>query len=234
MGGHHSRPERKLNAVVNAMASTIVNSQSNCLSDAKNQVMIKFGKVTGTAIVKNVKIQQIASAQASCDFETSVEIGSILPPLQSMLDTVIQQTKGVDSKDKSSIVDNISRSVTKNMVTSCLATAVNSFSLDVGKVGGNVDIENLNMYQYAHTSIQNCLLSNNTKVGDTSLSNYITDNLGPYDINDPFGNPVVCNEAEKWTQYMYIAVGAAVIILLAFVIAAIVVGTGKSPGLNNQ
>lgn len=229
MGGGHST-ERKVNAVLDAMSSTIVKDQGKCLAQAANSVWIEAAGANN-AIIRNVTINQSASATASCDFNDSVQIGALQTSLQDMLNGIITSANK-ESADNVNITDSISRSVTKDNVTSCVQNAVNNFRIQVGTVSGTLSVTDLNINQVATSSIKECLAGGNTKVGDVPLQKYLTNNLGPYNVLDSDGNPVVCAATESYAIKTKASLLIAGVILLLFVIVSIVVMTYHSSSPN--
>lgn len=229
MGAGASRNRRKVQAVLDAVADTVVSSQATCLAAARNRVLID---VVGAdnVIIQNVLVQQRALATASCNFATSINVGTLLPSLRSMLDAVVQGTNA-QAQNKVRFTQTIAQSVAQDLVASCLTRAVNDYRLRLTQAvasGSTVAIRDVDIHQLARAHLAACLLSNAVTAGRAqSLGDFIADNIGPFNVLAPDGNALVCEGVERYREYTYYAFGVAgAVLLLCFVIAAIIAARG--------
>lgn len=253
MGNSSSRSVR---AILDLTASTIVNVNQSCLANAQNQILIKVGGATNVTL-QNLNITQVADADVSCIFEADLDLQSTITGVADKLDNIVQQANASGSVDfdvltgstffdhsstNISVTNRIANSLTRNMVTTCLASAINSYKIQIGKVGGNFTIKDMNINQVAKAHIIECLSTVKVDTGngtnDPTLPDYVAQKLDNNIISlkpgwqqhmgpDFWANEQQAN-GQNFEKYgTYAAAGAAGVATIVAAVAAVFIPSNK-------
>lgn len=225
MGAGHSTS--RANAVLDLMSKTMVQVQSACIAEARDQALIQVGRAKNFTML-NDHINQSATAAASCSSKTHVDVGDagIQNQLKEQLNAMFSGTNG-NGATSSSIAEEISKSITKKTISSCVAQSVNVFKAEFGKVGGDFNVNNFNLNQVAESEIKKCIMNSDVKVGNVPLMEYLKTNLNGLDINPGISAPgsdetIRCELIKPYKTATYASVSIAFIILFICLVAAII------------
>lgn len=217
----------RANAVLDLMSKTMVQVQSSCIAEARDQALIQVGRAKNFNML-NDHINQAAKATASCSSKTNVGVGDtgIQEELKKQLNAMISGSNS-SGATSSSVVNQISESITKKTVSSCVAQSVNVFKAEFGKVGGDFNVNNFNLNQVAEAEIKKCIMNSDIKVGNVPLVTYLNKNLEGFDINPGISAPgsdetILCQMVKPYKMATYSVVGITFLVLLACVIAAVI------------
>lgn len=158
---------RYVQAILDIVSSSVVKINQSCLASARNSVLIDVLGASNV-IVRNLNISQTADASISCQFTNNVSVASTVAGVERMLDDLIEQTNATgktkstggafnDSTDIVKVTNRIANSLTKDIVNTCLAEAVNDFRLQIKRTKGTVTIHDMDIFQLATAHVQKCI-----------------------------------------------------------------------------
>lgn len=226
MGNHSSS---HVSAVLSVMAATIVNSQQSCLATAQSSVAINI-LGADNVFIKRLQIHQESSANTSCEFgfNASISMDSVIASVEQMLDKLIVQQKlhssgFFDTSETHTKVSNkLATSISQNMISSCMAEAVNSFRIKIQRTAHNVTLHDLDISSIAIATVTQCLMSQNVSDGSNKvpLSEYIEQNFKNGTISIRPGINIGPRIQKKTEQIMLAAAGGTAVLatIAAFVI----------------
>ena len=212
---------RRVEAVLNMISETVVDSQSLCLANAENRVLIETGGAENVT-VENVFIDQVSDATVDCNNETTVQLGTLNTDISARLNEIIQAADNTDSaadETKVRLVNDITTAVNERVVSSCIANAINTYEVTAEEVAGNVNVIDLNINQVAKAEMKNCLNSNNIRVGTVPLRQYLETELANFNVVPPAGagDPVACDAVQRTQMMSYGSIGAALLLIIVMV-----------------
>lgn len=171
----------KTSTVLNIISSVMVSVNQNCITTAANSAILEFGKAK-VVNINGLTIASTISNSQNCTVEQNVQIGPLHDELKSTLLDHMRTAANAINGDTVSLVTNISESITATVVSSCMATAINSLNIDIQNVPGKITIHDVNISQKATASIAQCLTKANIRVGNVPLQNFIEDNEPNFDL----------------------------------------------------
>lgn len=176
------RRSRNVDATLNMLAKTVVRAEGRCLAVAENKVLLEFNNARSVT-VENVDIKQVADASVDCTQTVNVRAGSTLPDVERQMQRLVKTANSTGGK-RVKVVEDVTQAITRNSMKSCMATAINDFEAAVADVGGDVRVADLKIDQMAEARIRDCLMSDNVRVGDVPLREYLAMELPKYTLDD--------------------------------------------------
>lgn len=165
--------KRNVDAVLDAISSTVVNSQSMCLAMAENRILLQFAGANNVTI-ENLTVNMVADAEvSSCSQTNSFDIDA----LNKDVTTALNDLLGPTVKTKSKIIEDIKNFVNIDLVQKCYATSLNRYNIEINKVGNDVFVKDLNIEQIAKSTVKDVIQNNTFKIGTDSLSDYLDKQL---------------------------------------------------------
>lgn len=186
--GNKSSVVKEVSATLEMISSTVVSSNKSCLATAANKILISIGKADNVTI-RDVTITQVADAELECVQESTIQIGNTVGNVEAALDKIIVEAtasgasldafgsrlfRAVKAETTTKVTNRIAHALNAQMVSQCLAESVNSFTIRAKEVHGDVNIINLSIEQVAHAQVKTCMQSDNIKVGEMPMVEYIT------------------------------------------------------------
>ena len=144
--------------------------------------MLKFGHAK-EVVITGLNVESHATTSKNCVQSKLVQIGPLHDALRKRLTQEMKTGVNRIRGDTVSLITNIVSSITVNVVSSCMATAINNVVIDIQNVKGTVTIENLHITQKAVATINKCIQSDSVRVGNVPLSKFIEQNEDSFDIN---------------------------------------------------
>jgi hypothetical protein len=212
---------RRVDAVLNMIAETVIDSQSLCLAAAENKVLIDIGGAQNVT-VENLFIDQVADASVNCTNDSTIQLGSLHDDISEKLNGMVQSANSIDSdadETKIKLINDVVKAVNQSAVSACITSAVNEFEATAKNVTGDVNIVDLNINQVATAHMDKCLNSTSIKVSGVPLRDYLEEALAPYNVVPPPGKgaPVACDAVQQSQMMSYGAIGAALLLTAAMI-----------------
>ena len=218
--------KKHVDAIVDLIASTIVEVNSNCMAVAANRVQIEIGKAKAVEF-NNTTINQVAEAEVSCQQNATVQAGmqDIQRTLKEKLDAIVQESKNVKqskgrSVSKAKFIERLTESINVPVVDSCVSNAVNSYKLQIGETDARVRFLNFNIEQFARSEIKKCLSTQNVKVGEVPLVQFLENELPQFEVALP--EEQVCPKVRETYQTAYIVGGSTAAIIVVMIAAFVI------------
>jgi len=161
----------KTDAVIDALAATVVQARSSCLATALNQALLAAAD-SNNVVVRNVRVTQAAFAQTTCRLDTTVDNSSLVSDLRDALANVVQ---GTDLADVSKFRDEVTFAVSQSFVNDALADAVNAYTATAS--GGSINFVNLNITQIATARVRARILTDARTRDGRLLRDYIAQSI---------------------------------------------------------
>jgi hypothetical protein len=225
MGGK-AQVKKHVDAIVDLIASTIVDVKSNCMAVAINEIQIEIGEAKAVKFV-NTTINQVADAALSCQQNATVQAGmqDIQKILKEKLDEILQNSKNMtqskeNSVSKAKFIERLTNSFTMPVIDGCVTNAINSYKFRIGETDAPVLFLNFNLEQFARSEIKKCLSTQNIKVGDIPLVDFLENELPQFEVALP--EEEACPEVRETYQTAYI-VGGSTAAIIVIMIAAFVI-----------
>jgi len=156
------------------MARNIVKRQSTCLASTENKILIDIGSAKSVNL-QDVIITQVADASAQCELGLKITDADVKSAVSSVLDDANMPKGLIDEIVAEMKVDGSGASSVSKLVSSCVASSVNDFRVEVGRVGGSVAIMDLSLEQIATARVAQCL--DNVYANDMPLRQVLAEKL---------------------------------------------------------
>lgn len=183
---------KNVQAILDTMAATIVKVNQSCLASAGNLVLIDI-MGADNVLLQNLDITQSATASADCVLLSDVSVASTVANVTQALDNLVSQIHGSKapaplfnhgifdtSVTDTKVTNRIATTLTKQVLSTCLANAVNAYKLVIHRLGGNVTIRDMDITQVAVAQVTRCVSQIHIQTDDGSgqpLNEYIKEKL---------------------------------------------------------
>jgi len=169
---------RDTDALLDAVAEVIIQSQGGCLAAAENQILLEVSRAKNVRI-EDVVLEQLAEASVDCTHTTDIRIG----PLHNTLRDRLNQLVDSPAEDGGELTERVVEAVRADAISACFAQTMNQYKVQVEKAKGDVTVIDLDLKQLAKSNIKNCLASENVRAGDTSLLDMLEQQLPEHVLN---------------------------------------------------
>ena len=223
MGAGSSRS--RVDAVLNMISEVSVESASVCLAVAENRILISVAEAENVRI-ENVNINSVADSSVQCTNNNNIQLGSLSEDLTENLQKTLQSAGGGDGDSKTKLVNDVVSAVNKQVVSMCITQAANEFEIMAQNVSGDVNITNLDINQLANAHMLECLNSNDIKVGDVPLREYLDEELPRFNLSTDT-EAIACREVQNMQKGAYGAIGGGAGLVIIMVGAYLAVTKEK-------
>lgn len=193
----------KTDAVLNHIASVIVNANQTCIASAAASFRLDIDKAE-EVIISNIDVDASAGvSNTSCKQIVSVE---------NLLDL---KDLNLPSKTEANIRATLEETITIDVVSSCVSIAVASIQIRLGTIKNTVEIKNVNIKQIARAKIKECIQRVRVKNGST-LGDFLLEN----EAEEITETPECIKAAKKFRKVSSIVGGVCVGVSLIVFIAS--------------